>query len=210
VDLRGHRRGERRDPRPLERRDFGDRSVSIAYVRATLFVGALACGASACTMPKRLTSSVGSGDNIIAGYRYPPGVLSPPGASGQTEIDGMWPTLEDDPFCCWLGPNASVIANKSVVANRVIIRVFLPPFPYFMSHVQTVAVTIAGQTTTFVGLKPGVHTLTVALDPATARAQGPLRIGLRSATTFSPLVEKMSSDDRRLAIVLTAIAFPTY
>jgi hypothetical protein len=169
-----------------------------------LFATAL-CG---CTMPKKLSSAVTTPSAPPAdGVTLPIGVFVAPVDRHDTDVDGLYPsTAPQDRMCCWLAPNATVTAKKTSGGDAVILSVLVPPFAFF-SEGQTVTVDVGTSRQTFASLAPGVHLLSLDLDPATRAFAGNVRIAIHAARTFVPAREGVNADTRELGIVLLGVTF---
>jgi hypothetical protein len=173
--------------------------------RAAALLAAALCG---CTMPKKLSSAVTAPSATPAdGVTLPIGVFVAPAERRNTDVDGLYPsTAPQDRMCCWLAPNATVTAKKARGGDALVLSVLVPPFAFF-SEGQTLTVDVGTSHQTFAGLAPGVHLLSLDLDPATRALSGDVRIALHAARTFVPANEGVNADTRELAVVLLGVTF---
>ncbi len=183
----------------------GRRPRTLAALPAAALVAATLCG---CTMPKKLSSAVTAPSAPPAdGVTLPIGVFVAPADRRNTDVGGLYPsTTPQDRMCCWLAPNAIVTATKPAGGDALILSVLVPPFAFF-SEGQSVTVTVGTSRETFAGLAPGVHLLSLDLDPATRAFAGNVRIAIHAARTFVPAHEGVNADTRELAIVLLGVTF---
>jgi hypothetical protein len=145
-----------------------------------------------------------------AGALLPGGVKLPPLPQVPYEVDGLYPsTVPHDRMCCWIAPQATVLTTKSVVALRVHVTIFVPPYPFFERHPQGIALSI-GRTP--LGRRccyaPGVYTLSYDL-PAKVRTRiGDVALGIATDGYFVPADEHLGADSRRLGVVLMRVDYP--
>jgi hypothetical protein len=173
-----------------------------------LSLAALLASLSGCTWPKRFSDiDTPTRAHTQNGPVIPTGIRVAARDRHLADIDGMYPTPATDPLCCWLAPDARVLAIKTSPAKRIVITLLEPPFAFFVTHGQTVTISLKGAQQKFSGLQPGVHRLSIDLDTATSTFVGDLPVSLHFQNVFVPAHEGVNADPRSLGIVLIGITF---
>ena len=174
-----------------------------AFISASLLLIVLAncSGASGVNSASASKAHAKAPSQLLPpGVELPDSTPSPMGA-----YNGIFPgRFAHDPYCCWLGREATFQTKTKPGARQLDIAVFIPDLAPFRRQKQDVAASIAGGAKTFRSL--GIGHWTLSLPLRASQTEHVLTVTLAMRFTFVPKVEHITNDGRSLSLYLKNVA----
>lgn len=186
-------------PTPTFAKNIESRFAACAFAIAASY------GLVSCTK----APVIGDGSAIVAvpaetpSWTIPPGVFVRADRTGQSEIDGLYPSrqLSD---CCWLAPHAIIRFVRAGAAKHVDLTLVVSGMvPRYKVTRPRVSVSLAGSVLVDRSLPLGSTQVSMPI-PERLHGPGPFELLLNSSS-FVPAREGITTDTRALGLILKKV-----
>jgi hypothetical protein len=163
----------------------------------------VACTLAACS--DEGTYSPPDTGTVIASD-LPAGMIEAPADRGKPVVGGVYRDASNN--CCWASPSVHARVQKSDLAGRLDLTIYLPDAATFRATPQAITARIDGgppfQACCF---GPGNHDVLMQLPAVSRTAAGPVSVDLTMKVAWIPKNDGMGPDSRRLALILQRLHF---
>jgi O-antigen ligase len=190
-------------------RTTSDATARGSRVRAIASYATVAIGLAAVLSirgPKTMSDAQSTARfDIAAGRAIPIGVVATPHERSLLEMDGLYPNVAADTFCCWLAPHARIATTAPADASAIVVALLIPDVSFFARGGQHVTIALGSTRREVAFARPGLQHVSIPLPPHHAAQR--LTLEITATRTLVPVREHINADTRALAVVLRGIGF---